>query len=186
MVCFPLIQVVISSVTTKYALSANCRREVSLADALQKPIIPLLMEDGMSWPPEGPMGMTFTQLLYIDFSKHSNQENIDDKKFEELVQKIAEYASPQPTEQSPTLSATENKATPSDQKPESEIKQIPSPVQQQQPPTTEPKIAPAEDNSKKSPKKSPIKSPKKSPKKQKSPKKERSDSKKRSKSCVIL
>ena len=48
------------------------------------------MEDGKAWPPEGPMGMTFTQLLYIDFTK-----DISDEKFEELVQKLKEHASPQ-------------------------------------------------------------------------------------------
>ena len=59
-------QVVISCVTSKYSISPNCRREVSLADALKKPIIPLLLEK-MTWPPEGPMSMVLTQLLYIDF-----------------------------------------------------------------------------------------------------------------------
>ena len=61
-------KLVISCVTKKYSLSANCRREVSLSDALKRPIIPLLLED-LKWPPEGPMGMVFTQLLYIDFIK---------------------------------------------------------------------------------------------------------------------
>ncbi len=56
---------VVSCVTTKYSLSANCRREVSLADALKKPIIPLLLEQ-MKWPPDGPMSMVFTELLYIN------------------------------------------------------------------------------------------------------------------------
>ena len=55
---------VISCVTQKYTLSANCRREISLADALKKPIIPLLLEE-MKWPPDGPMSMVFTELLYI-------------------------------------------------------------------------------------------------------------------------
>ena len=82
-------QVVVSSVTPKYALSANCRREVSLSDALAKPIIPLLMEP-MSWPPEGPMSMPFTGLLYIDFTRESTQARFDDAKFEELVQQIKE------------------------------------------------------------------------------------------------
>ena len=61
-------KVVLSCVTSKYSISANCRREVSLADAIKKPIIPILLEK-ISWPPEGPMSMVFTQLLYIDFCK---------------------------------------------------------------------------------------------------------------------
>lgn len=61
-------KVVLSCVTQKYALSANCRREVSLADALKKPLLPLLLEQ-MTWPPPGPMSMAMTQLLYINFIK---------------------------------------------------------------------------------------------------------------------
>ena len=61
-------KVVVSCVTSKYAISANCRREVSLADAVKKPIIPLLLEK-VTWPPEGPMSLVFTHLLYIDCCK---------------------------------------------------------------------------------------------------------------------
>ncbi|XP_033108907.1 uncharacterized protein LOC117110328 isoform X2 [Anneissia japonica] len=87
-------KVVISCVTPKYSLSANCRREVSLSDALRRPIIPILLQQ-MTWPPEGPMSMTFTQLLYIDFTKESSQKNFDDGKFDELVEKISEHAQPE-------------------------------------------------------------------------------------------
>ncbi|XP_071965602.1 uncharacterized protein [Antedon mediterranea] len=86
-------KVVISCVTPKYSLSANCRREVSLSDALRRPIIPILLQQ-MTWPPEGPMSMTFTQLLYIDFTKESSQESFADEKFDELVAKINEHAQP--------------------------------------------------------------------------------------------
>ena len=58
-------KVIISCVTSKYALSANCRREVSLADALKRPLVPLLLEETV-WPPEGPMSLVFTHLLYIN------------------------------------------------------------------------------------------------------------------------
>ena len=82
-------KVVVSCVTTKYSLSANCRREVSLADALKKPIIPLLLEQ-MTWPPEGPMSMPFTQLLYVDFCKPNveiqNHWNVP--QFDDLLRKI--------------------------------------------------------------------------------------------------
>nr|XP_054759991.1 uncharacterized protein LOC129266170 [Lytechinus pictus] len=86
-------KVVISCVTPKYALSANCRREVSLSDALRKPIIPLLLEE-MVWPPEGPMSMTFTQLLYIDFTKETTQARFEDEKFDELIEKINAHVQP--------------------------------------------------------------------------------------------
>ncbi|XP_062598650.1 uncharacterized protein LOC134260086, partial [Saccostrea cucullata] len=84
-------KVVLSSVTTKYALSANCRREVSLADALKKPIIPMLMEK-IDWPPGGPMSMVLTQLLYVNFSKdESIQLSWEGKAFDELLKKIEEH-----------------------------------------------------------------------------------------------
>ncbi|CAL1527344.1 unnamed protein product [Lymnaea stagnalis] len=83
-------QVVLSCVTQKYALSANCRREVSLADALKKPLIPLLLEQ-RTWPPAGPMGMVLTQLLYINFSKdESVQMKWEGPEFDEMLKKIYE------------------------------------------------------------------------------------------------
>ncbi|XP_030853140.1 uncharacterized protein LOC100894022 [Strongylocentrotus purpuratus] len=128
-------KVVVSCVTPKYSLSANCRREISLSDALRKPIIPLLLEE-MTWPPEGPMSMTITQLLYIDFTKKTTQASFDDDKFEELIEKIKEHAEPTlqvvppgkqdetkvtSQEQSPTPTPKEEGTTET-----SEIKDIPS------------------------------------------------------------
>ncbi|XP_046550241.1 protein tirA-like [Haliotis rubra] len=84
-------KVVLSCVTSKYSLSANCRREVSLADALKKPIVPLLLEK-MTWPPSGPMSMVFTQLLYINFGKDETvQERWDGEKFDEMLTAIDQY-----------------------------------------------------------------------------------------------
>ncbi|KAL5004991.1 hypothetical protein ScPMuIL_018447 [Solemya velum] len=40
-------EVVLSCVTQKYALSANCHRELRLADALKKPIVPLFISQKM-------------------------------------------------------------------------------------------------------------------------------------------
>uniref|UniRef100_A0ABM0GZL4 Uncharacterized protein LOC100370439 n=1 Tax=Saccoglossus kowalevskii TaxID=10224 RepID=A0ABM0GZL4_SACKO len=82
-------KVIVSSCTPKYALSTNCRREVSLADTLKKPMIPILLES-MEWPPEGPMSMPFAQLLYIDFT-NNNSQKFDNDKFEELKQQIDGY-----------------------------------------------------------------------------------------------
>lgn len=85
-------KVVVSCVTTKYALSANCRREVSLADALKKPIIPLLFES-MKWPPGGPMSMIFTELLYINVYRDPEvQDSWTGIKVEELKEKLLQYA----------------------------------------------------------------------------------------------
>ncbi|CAD5120089.1 DgyrCDS8670 [Dimorphilus gyrociliatus] len=80
-------KVIISCVTPKYALSANCRREVSLSGALSKPIVPLLLED-MKWPPEGPMSMTFTELLYIGFHRKKDDKLWEGDEFNQLISKI--------------------------------------------------------------------------------------------------
>jgi len=68
------------------------RREVSLADAVKKPIVPLLLEK-MSWPPEGPMSMVFAQLLYIDFSQPDTdvQLNWNCAQFDQLIRQIDCY-----------------------------------------------------------------------------------------------
>lgn len=82
---------VVSCVTQKYSLSANCRREVSLADALKKPIIPLLMEQ-IKWPPDGPMSMLFTELLFINFYRdEAIQMTWTGEKFDEFVNKLNQF-----------------------------------------------------------------------------------------------
>ncbi|XP_060592918.1 uncharacterized protein LOC132747532 [Ruditapes philippinarum] len=84
-------KVVVSCVTPKYALSANCRREISLADALKKPIIPLLLE-AMKWPPDGPMSMVFTELLFINVHRDQQiQEKWTGPKVDELMGKLKIY-----------------------------------------------------------------------------------------------
>ncbi|XP_005098116.2 uncharacterized protein LOC101850562 [Aplysia californica] len=91
-------RVVLSCVTQKYSLSANCRREVSLADALKKPLVPLLLEK-MTWPPAGPMSMVMTQLLYIDFSQDDAEESTwTGPKFRELEAKIREHVKGAPSD----------------------------------------------------------------------------------------
>ena len=64
---------ILSCVTPKYTKSINCRREMALSDALQKPIVPLLVEETSTWPPSGPMAMVFAERPYIDF----RQANVD-------------------------------------------------------------------------------------------------------------
>lgn len=127
-------KVVLSCVTEKYSKSANCRREVSLADALKKPIIPLLLED-TTWPPSGPMSMVFTQLLYIDFKDESVQQSWSGATFDELLKKIKLYAS-NDDDKSTSDKERENKPTkpqtPTNQKP-------PTPTKPKPPTPTNPK-----------------------------------------------
>ncbi len=72
-------------------------QQVNLANLLNKPIIPILI-DKMSWPPEGSMSMLFAQLLYIQF--YNDQEYVrgekfwDDAKFAELLAQVNYHAVP--------------------------------------------------------------------------------------------
>ncbi|CAF0785788.1 unnamed protein product [Didymodactylos carnosus] len=81
-------KVILSCITPKYIISANCRREMSLSDALKKPIIPLLL-DSTPWPPPGPMSLVFTEKRYINFCP-SNDDMIhwSGKNFEQLLMKL--------------------------------------------------------------------------------------------------
>ncbi|XP_070174801.1 uncharacterized protein [Littorina saxatilis] len=83
-------RVVLACVTTKYAKSANCRREVSLADALQKPLVPLLLE-GMAWPPPGPMSPVLTGLLYVDCTRDNMEDSWAGPKFDQLITVINQH-----------------------------------------------------------------------------------------------
>ncbi|CAM4838547.1 unnamed protein product [Rotaria magnacalcarata] len=84
---------VLACVTPKYTKSINCRREMSLADALSKTIVPLLIEDTNTWPPPGPMALVFTEKPHIDF-RHP-KENIPDgqdiwslKQFDQVLARL--------------------------------------------------------------------------------------------------
>ena len=121
--------VMLSCVTTKYSLSANCRREVALADALRKPIIPLLLES-MRWPPDGPMSLVLTPLLYIDFSASdaaaATSRDWKSAKFDELISKIDTHLQPSVTSvpgATDDVTRTENNASGATK---SESKAIPS------------------------------------------------------------
>lgn len=83
-------KVVLTCVTQKYSFSANCRREVSLADTLKKPIMPLLLEN-IDWPPTGPMSMVFSELLFINFYRDEEvQMKWTGQNFDALLDKIEE------------------------------------------------------------------------------------------------
>ncbi|CAF1064963.1 unnamed protein product [Adineta steineri] len=80
---------IISCVTPKYTKSINCRREMALADALEKLILPLLIEDTKSWPPAGPMAMVFAERSYIDFrNPKPDQQRWSGKEFESVLAKL--------------------------------------------------------------------------------------------------
>lgn len=66
--------VVISCVTMKYSQSANCRKEIALSDAVSKPIVPILVEKGLKYPPPGPMSPTLGVLKFIDFTGNITED----------------------------------------------------------------------------------------------------------------
>jgi hypothetical protein len=85
-------QCVLACVTPKYALSTNCRREMSLADALEKPIIPLLLEQlNENWPPAGPMSLVFTGKLCIDFCSHQKNDMWQGKEYDGILIKLKQF-----------------------------------------------------------------------------------------------
>jgi len=79
-------KVVICCVTQRYCKSEMCQREVTLADALRKPIIPLLFEF-LDWPPAGQLALIFAKLLYIDMSQGPTSYFPEDK-LNELCLKV--------------------------------------------------------------------------------------------------
>jgi hypothetical protein len=80
---------ILSCVTPKYTKSINCRREMALSDALQKPIVPLLLEETSTWPPAGPMAMVFAEKPYIDFRRSDdNHGRWTGKEFELLLTRL--------------------------------------------------------------------------------------------------
>jgi len=82
---------VVSCVTIKYGLSANCRKEIALADSLSKPILPILLES-MNYPPSGPMAPTLSVLKYTDFTKdEKEQETWNGDSFKELLERMRPY-----------------------------------------------------------------------------------------------
>ena len=82
-------QVVICCVTQRYCKSEMCQREVTLADALRKPIIPLLFEF-LDWPPAGQLALIFAKLLYIDMSQRP-ASNFPEDKLKELCLKVKSH-----------------------------------------------------------------------------------------------
>ena len=57
----------IAFITPRFIMSEACKKEVSLADLLRKPIIPVMIER-TTWPPPGPLALIMAQHIYIDLA----------------------------------------------------------------------------------------------------------------------
>ncbi|XP_041360166.1 uncharacterized protein LOC121376383 [Gigantopelta aegis] len=89
---------VIACLSPKYVVSHHCNRELSLADILQKPVIPVMFENVM-WPPLGGMAVIFSQLAYINMKGvgghggtgiHADLED----KYNEIIQRLSLHVTP--------------------------------------------------------------------------------------------
>jgi len=83
-------KVVVVCLTKDYLTSKNCRSEIILAHKLDKFIIPLLISDGFSWPPEG-LGTVLAEKLYIDFRDSYNDSATFDVCIKKLIHQIKNY-----------------------------------------------------------------------------------------------
>ncbi|CAG5127518.1 unnamed protein product, partial [Candidula unifasciata] len=110
-------KVVIACITPKYTASHLCNRELWLADTLQKPIIPVLMEN-TGWPPPGGMSVILSQLVFINMKGvggHGGSgihADLHDK-YTEIIQRVSLYATPDltPCVDTTTITPVESKQT---------------------------------------------------------------------------
>ena len=87
-----LAKVFVSFISPKYAASANCQRELKLANDLRKTIVCCLVDpanrfENGGWPPPG-IGTLVAGNVYLDLTKNYDQS------FEELLSKIRNTLSP--------------------------------------------------------------------------------------------
>jgi hypothetical protein len=87
--------VVISCVTLKYSLSANCRKEIALSDSISKPIIPIIIEKQLAYPPAGPMAPVLSVLKHVDFTSNITTDDIlwEGQPFEDLMKLMQPHLS---------------------------------------------------------------------------------------------
>ncbi|XP_011663316.1 uncharacterized protein LOC115921074 [Strongylocentrotus purpuratus] len=79
-------------------MSENCNRELSLADQLKKPIIPIIFRK-VPWPPPGGMALIVSQLIYVTFigvGGHGGSGVKADKemKNQDVIHQITRYVKP--------------------------------------------------------------------------------------------
>ncbi|XP_074643355.1 uncharacterized protein LOC141900379 [Tubulanus polymorphus] len=111
-------KVVLACLSPKYIVSHICNRELSLADILRKPVVPIVY-DKVPWPPPGGMALMFSQLIYIDMNGvgghggsgiHADLED----RYNEVIQQISHHTSPEnppqiDVEVSPAVDETDEK-----------------------------------------------------------------------------
>ena len=84
--------------TPEYQESGNCKKELTYAMQLKKPIIPCLIgsDEEEGWKPTDWLGLTIADLLYINFTEIT-KENFESK-CNELILKVHSLAGTSPNE----------------------------------------------------------------------------------------
>ncbi|XP_071952913.1 uncharacterized protein [Antedon mediterranea] len=95
-------KVILCCITPKYITSEVCNREVSLADLLKKPIIPIMF-DAVPWPPPGGMGLAFARLLYVQMKGvgghgGSGAQSDLELKYHDVINRIRIHCQPKQTD----------------------------------------------------------------------------------------
>lgn len=75
-------------VTPNYMKSIDCQRELSLANSLHKPILPLLFEETDAWPPKDLLLSLFLEKPYIDFRNLNQADRWTEKQFQLLLSQL--------------------------------------------------------------------------------------------------
>ncbi|RWS25595.1 Neuralized-like protein, partial [Leptotrombidium deliense] len=90
-------KIVVCCLTPRYVASRLCTREVTLADVLHKPILPIMVEP-TPWPPPGPMAVIMSSLVYIDLCNIGAHGGIgkrgdSETRFRDILDRISRYLS---------------------------------------------------------------------------------------------
>lgn len=74
--------------TPEYQASDNCKKELTYAMSLRKPVVPCFIgsTQDKTWKPSDWLGISICDLLYVNF-QHVNKSNLSSK-CDELIQKI--------------------------------------------------------------------------------------------------
>jgi len=104
-------QLFLACISPKYVCSESCKKELTLADLMKKPIIPIMMES-MKWPLPGAVGLILAPLVYVDLAGSGGHGGVGKhadwrRRVEDLIVRIQSYVNVLPAKRplSPLLVA---------------------------------------------------------------------------------